>query len=153
MYRWRLSRDPLWSDFEGLQKRMDDLMGVLSSVRTTAGSPLWTPTRLFPLVNVLDLGESFVVSAEIPGIKTDDLDIKFEGDTLSLKGERKPHDIGENSSYHRRERPSGTFQRSLTLPSSVDPEKVKATYKDGVLTVVLGKTTSASPKQITVTSE
>lgn len=153
MYRWRLGRDPFWSDSEGLQKRMDDLMGVLSSVRPTVGNPMWSPTRLFPRVNVLDLGESFVLSAEIPGMKTDDLDIKIEGDTLSLKGERKPHEIGENASYHRRERPSGTFQRSLTLPSSIDPEKVKATYKDGVLTIVIGKTTSASPKQITVTSE
>jgi HSP20 family protein len=110
-------------------------------------------TRLFPLLNVRDARESFVVTAEIPGMKTDDLEIKIEGDTLTLKGERKPEDVGVNASYHRRERATGVFQRSMTLPGKVDADKVNATYKNGVLTVTLAKEKAAVPRQITVKTE
>ena len=86
-------------------------------------------------------------------MKTDDLEIKIEGDTLMLKGERKPQGAGEEISYHRRERAAGTFQRSLTLPVKVDAENVSATYKDGILTVTLQKEKVALPRQITVKAE
>ncbi len=86
-------------------------------------------------------------------MKSDDLEIKIEGDTLMLKGERKPQETGGEISYHRRERATGTFQRSLTLPSKVDAENVSATYKDGVLTVTLQKEKAAQPRQITVKAE
>jgi HSP20 family protein len=132
---------------------MDDLLNVVTGTRRPLLDPLWRGARLFPLLNVRDVDESFVVTAEIPGMKSEDLEIKIEGDTLTLKGERKPQEIGEEISYHRRERATGTFQRSLTLPSKVDAENVNATYKDGVLTVTLQKEKAAQPRQITVKSE
>ncbi|HMK36384.1 MAG TPA: Hsp20/alpha crystallin family protein [Desulfomonilaceae bacterium] len=153
MVRWRLGRDPLWGEFDRLQRDMNDLFGALSGTRRGFTDTLWSGARLFPLLNVIEADDHFVVSAEIPGMKTDDLEIKIEGDTLSLKGERKPYEIGEDESYHRRERATGTFQRSLTLPTRVDPEGVKATYKDGVLIITLHKEKSALPKQITITAE
>lgn len=153
MIRWRIGNDPLWNELDNLQRRMDGLLNAISSWRPTAELPLWGHARLFPLLNVVDLGTQYVVSAEVPGIKTDDLDIKIEGDTLTIKGERKVADGGENASYHRRERAVGMFQRSLTLPKTVDPENVKATYKDGILTVTLTKSAEAVPRQITITSE
>jgi HSP20 family protein len=115
--------------------------------------PLWREARIFPLLNVKELDESYVVTAEIPGMKTEDLDIKVIGDTLTLKGERKPMEIGEGASYHRRERATGTFQRSLTLPGRVEPDGVKANYKNGILTVTLQKEAIAQPKQISITAE
>jgi HSP20 family protein len=153
MFRWKLGRDPYWGEFDRLQRSLDDLFGVLSSGRRPFAGPLWSGARLFPLLNVVQADERYIITAEIPGMKTEDLEIKIEGDTLSLKGERKPYDPGEQASYHRRERAAGTFHRSLTLPTKVDPEDVKATYKDGVLTVSLRKQKATVPKQITITSD
>jgi HSP20 family protein len=132
---------------------MDDLFHAVSGTRKPSLDPLWRGVRLFPLLNVRDLDQSYVVTAEIPGMKTDDLEIKIEGDTLMLKGERKPEEAGEEISYHRRERATGTFQRSLTLPGKVDAENVSATYKDGILTVKLQKEKATLPRQIAVKVE
>ncbi len=136
-----------------LQNQMDDLFTALSGARRPVGERFWRTARLFPLLNVKQGANAYEVTAEIPGMKTEDLEIKVEGDTLTLKGERKPVDIEDDASYHRRERATGTFQRSITLPAKVDAEHVKATYKDGVLTVTLPLEKSALPKQITVSIE
>jgi HSP20 family protein len=153
MFRWRFGTDPTWRELERLQRSMDDLFNAVSSTRKPFLDPLWRGARLFPLLNVRDLDQSYVVTAEIPGMKSDDLEIKIEGDTLILKGERKPQETGKDISYHRRERATGTFQRSLTLPGKVDAENVSATYKDGILTVTLEKEKAALPRQITVKAE
>lgn len=136
-----------------LQNRMDELFTALSGTRRTAPERLWRTARLFPLLNVRQEGTAYEVTAEIPGMKTEDLEIKVEGDTLTLKGERKPVEVEEEASYHRRERATGTFQRSITLPTKIDSEQVKATYKNGVLTVLLPQEKSALPKQITISAE
>jgi HSP20 family protein len=132
---------------------MNELVSAFSSSRRGAADPLWSGARLFPLLNVRQIENAYVVTAEIPGIKTEDLEIKIDGDTLTLKGERRPYETGEGASYHRRERATGTFQRSLTLPAKIDSEAVTANYKDGVLTITLQKEKAAVPKQITVTTE
>jgi HSP20 family protein len=153
MFRWRFGTDPTWRELERLQRSMDDLFNAVSGTRKPFLDPLWRGARLFPLLNVRDLDQSYVVTAEIPGMKSDDLEIKIEGDTLMLKGERKPQEAGEEISYHRRERATGTFQRSLTLPGKVDAENVSATYKDGILKVTLQKEKATLPRQITVKVE
>jgi HSP20 family protein len=153
MIRWRLGRDPVWGEFDRLQREMNYLFNALTGTGKAFTDTLWSGAKLFPLLNVNEVDDHFVVTAEIPGMKTEDLEIKIEGDTLSLKGERKPCELSEGSSHHRRERATGAFQRSLTLPTRVDPEGVKATYKDGVLMINLRKEKTAVPKQITVTSE
>lgn len=153
MVRWRFGTDPFWSELDSLQKRMDGLLNAVTSSKPLQRLPLWGHARLFPLLNVKDAGTEFVVTAEIPGINRDDLDIRIEGDTLTIKGERKAVEVGENASYHRRERALGVFQRSLTLPSVVDPDNVKANYKDGILSVTLTKSAAAVPRQITISSE
>lgn len=149
MFRWRFGGDP-WTEMNRLKREMDYLVGALSTPRAETAVPMWTPARLFPLMNVVQRDNDFVVTAEIPGVKGDDLEINVEGDTLSLKGERKPEDPGANASYHRRERASGTFQRSLTLPRKIDAENVKASYQNGVLTVTLPIEKAELPKQISV---
>ncbi len=148
----RMRRDPWWiQEVDRLRREMNRLVEGVSG-RPFSGIPGFE-TRLFPLLNVRDTRDSFVVTAEIPGMKTDDLEIKIEGDTLTLKGERKPEDMTAEVSYHRRERAKGIFQRSLTLPGKVDPDKVNATYKNGVLTVTLVKEKAAVPRQIAVKTE
>lgn len=153
MVRWRFGTDPFWTELDSLQKRMDGLLNAVTPSRPAQRLPLWGNARLFPLLNVRDAGAHYVLTAEIPGINREDLDIRIEGDTLTIKGERKAVDGGDDASYHRRERALGVFQRSLTLPSAVDPENVKAIYKDGVLSVTLTKSAAAVPRQITITSE
>jgi len=153
MPTWGITRDPLWGDFNRLRREMDSLFTALTGTSRRAGEPLWREVRLFPLLNVSRQGDGFMVTAELPGVKTEDLEIKVEGDTLSLKGERRPHDAGEEVSYHRRERTGGTFQRSLALPTRIDAENVKASYKNGVLTITLPIEKAELPKQISVATE
>ena len=153
MFGWSTERGPIWSEFDRLQRGADDLFTALAGYRKPTLEAPWRRARLFPLLNLKQIENSYVITAEIPGMKTDDLEIKIEGDTLTLKGERKPLELDEGASYHRRERATGSFHRSLTLPTKIDPENVNATYKDGVLTVTLEKEKETLPKQIPVKTE
>lgn len=144
---WKQGHDPVWADFARLRRQLDDFV---TSRDKSFWRPLWGESRLFPLLNVTESDMAFEVTAEIPGMRTDDLEIKIESDTLSLKGERKPEEVDQGVSFHRRERATGSFQRSITLPSKVDSEKVTASYKNGVLNITLTKETPHEPKQITV---
>ena len=114
----------------------------------TRGSRLlsgWTPA--------LDLHEdkdNFVVTVELPGMAKEDIDISLHDGSLSISGERKSEEKFENAEVYRAERFAGRFQRTVTLPAPVAPDKVKAQYKDGILTVTLPKTEEAKPKRIDV---
>ena len=91
-----------------------------------------------------------VLKAEVPGIRKEDLDLRVEDNTLTLSGSRREDKDVRKEHYHRVERAYGTFSRSFSLPSTIDTGKVRADYKDGVLTVTLPKTEEAKPKQIDV---
>ncbi len=105
--------------------------------------------RQFPTVNVWDEGELLVAEAELPGLKSDDLDVSVVGGELMIKGERKPV-VEEGTSYHRRERGTGAFTRLLRLPVEVDAGRVEATLRDGILTVRMPKAEAARPRKISV---
>ncbi len=105
---------------------------------------------VFPPVNVYDDGDNYVVSAEIPGVDSENLSIEATANNLKLKGERKRTDDVEGRSYHRQERDHGVFSRSVELPASIDPDKVQARYENGVLEVVLPKAESSKPRQIAI---
>jgi HSP20 family protein len=153
MFGWGLRRDPFWSEFTRIQRGLDDLARQMTGAGRSYFDPWIRTARIFPLLNVVKTDNSFIITAEIPGIDPDDLEVKVEGDTLTLKGERKPEQLGEGVSYHRRERTSGTFHRSLSLPSNVESEEVKANYTDGILTITLPMAKAELPKQIAVTTE
>jgi HSP20 family protein len=130
-----------------MRREMDRLFGSFwGGASPTSGS------GVFPAFNVREDGEKYYVEAEIPGIKPEDIDIAVEGNTLTIRGERKSDGM-ENAGYHRRERKAGKFQKALTLPAEVNGEAVGAEYKEGVLRVVLPKAEHAKPKKITVKSE
>ena len=101
-----------------------------------------------PAVEVFDKEDKLIVKAELPGMKMDDLELTALRNRISVSGKREIP--VEEASYHRREREGGTFSRSVTLPSEIDGERVGASYKDGVLTIVLPKREEAKPRQITV---
>jgi HSP20 family protein len=136
------------SPFDELE-RMRRELGRLAGDFT--GSVFRLPTAgVFPLVNVTEDANAYYVRAELPGVKTDELEISVTGETLTLSGERKLSEESEKASYHRREREAGSFSRVISLPTRLDVDKVKAQAEDGVLTVVLPKAESAKPRQIAV---
>lgn len=103
-----------------------------------------------PALDLYEDKDHLTVKAELPGMNKDDIDIAIEDGVLSISGERKHEEKHTESESYRSERFYGRFNRSLTLPKPVDVDKVKAAYKDGVLTVTLPKTEAAKPKQIEV---
>jgi HSP20 family protein len=105
---------------------------------------------VFPAINVSEDKDSIYVRAELPGMKSKDLDITMENDTLTIAGEREMATEDDSVSYHRREREWGAFRRSFSLPTPVDADNVKAGYLDGILTVTLAKAPEARPRQIAI---
>jgi HSP20 family protein len=109
-----------------------------------SGRP-WTPA-----VDVLETDNELIIKADLPQVDMKDIQVEIENGTLTLKGERKFESEEKAQGYHRIERSYGTFARYFTLPDSVDTEKVKADYKNGVLTVSLPKKEIAKPRSIKV---
>ena len=103
-----------------------------------------------PAVDVYEDASKLVLKFEVPGIRPEDLDIRVEGRTLSVRGERKFESDHKEENYHRVERRFGSFVRSFTLPATVDTENVQAETENGVLQLTLNKKAEAKPKQIQV---
>lgn len=137
-----------WSAFDRLPSLRDELNRLFDFALPTRDSGLfsgWTPA-----LDVYDEKDNFVVKAELPGLKKEDIDINVHNGILTISGERK-HEVEEKEGQtFRSERYFGRFQRSVTLPAAVDMSKVKASYKDGVLTIDLPKAEEAKPKQIAI---
>ncbi len=120
-----------------------DSINRLFSDQTTARP--WTPA-----VDILETENELVLKADIPGVEMKDVDIQLENGTLTIKGERRFEKEEKEKGFHRLERSYGSFVRYFTLPDTVDPEKVKAEYNAGVLTVSLPKKEIAKPRAIKV---
>jgi HSP20 family protein len=106
----------------------------------------------YPSLNVWTNEEGLNVTAEVPGVSPEDIEIGVVGDTLTLSGTRKPEELVENARYHRQERGYGDFTRSLQLPFPVDVNKVDATFHNGVLMVAMPRAEADKPRKITVKS-
>jgi HSP20 family protein len=103
----------------------------------------------YPPLELVDGGDNLTITAELPGVNKDEVELTVLGDTLTIAGEKKlPAEDG--ASYIRHERPHGTFRRLVDLPYSVAQDKIKASYKDGILTITLPKAEEAKPRQIAV---
>ena len=102
-----------------------------------------------PQVDVAETQDKILVRAEIPGVKQDQIQIEFENGLLTLRGERR-FEKQDGVSWHRVERTYGSFSRSFTLPRTVDPERISASYRDGVLEIEVPKKEEAKPKQIRI---
>jgi HSP20 family protein len=103
-----------------------------------------------PALDIFEDKDSLIVTAELPGMKKEDIDISLHDGALTISGERKNEKEYDGAQTSRSERFFGRFQRSVTLPKAVDADQVKATYKDGILTVTLPKAAEAKPRQIEV---
>jgi HSP20 family protein len=103
-----------------------------------------------PVVDVYDNDDSIVIKAELPGIDKEGIEIDVKDRVLTLKGERSSENEVKNDNYYRRERSFGKFERAFNLPADVDPDKIKADYKDGVLKIDIPKPEEKKPRQITI---
>jgi len=106
---------------------------------------LWAPP-----VDIYETEDKIVLKAELPEIDKKDVDIKVDDNTLTIQGERKFDKDTKKENYHRIERAYGKFSRSFSLPNTIDKEKIKATYKDGILELIMPKKEESKPKQISV---
>jgi HSP20 family protein len=103
----------------------------------------------YPLMNVFRKGDDFIIIAELPGVKKSDLEVQVKGRTLRLAG-TKTVSYPEKASVHRRERLAGRFDRAVTMPVEIEPDGVKAEYRDGILALFLPRAESDKPKTIKV---
>lgn len=131
-----------WEALRDLRQEVEQILGGGDAVRG------WGPGAAFPPINLYDAGDRYVLTAELPGLTPEELDLSILGETLTLRGDRKrPAGIGEES-YRRRERGFGRWARSVSLPERVDPDRVTAEFARGVLTVVVPKAEASRPRQI-----
>lgn len=138
--RWGSSRGIIFLH-ERMGQIFDDAIAALS-----AGSRLhsiWTPP-----CDICETSRDFIIKAETPGVKLDDVLLEIKGAEVTIAGEKKRAQSASHSCYHRVERNSGKFHRSFTLPRGVDEKKVSAFLKDGVLTVTLPKQKAKKPASI-----
>jgi len=142
MYR-RYRTPSLWREMNRLQRDMKRLFSDFYP-----GHNQSAPS--FPAINIWAGENNALVTAEIPGIDKDDLEINVTGDVLSVIGERKLKDVPEGTHYHRQERTFGKFNRSIQLPYTVDVKKIEATFNNGVLQIDLPRIEEEKPKKITV---
>jgi HSP20 family protein len=105
-----------------------------------------------PAVDILEKEGNLILRAELPGMNEKEIDLKLEGNTLTLKGERKMDKEDKKNNYHRVESFYGSFTRSFRLPETVDLEKISADYKNGVLTVTIPQRPEIRPREIPVST-
>lgn len=137
------------SDVALLQNRLNSIFHDFALPERGGKESLETGSFV-PAIDVYEDAQKVVVKVEVPGIKQENLDVRVENQTLTIKGERKFEAEEKEENFHRIERRFGSFVRSFTVPQTVDTESVTATYDAGVLTVTLAKKTEAKPKQIKI---
>lgn len=142
----RLSRfwDP-WRQLDRLQREMDRAF-------SDVGSPVFSRSANYPPINIWHDDEDLMLTAEVPGLSADDIDITVQGDRLTLRGELPEEEVGEEETVHRNERFTGKFSRTIQLPFQVDAEKTEASYEKGNLTLKLTRPEEQKPRKVTVKS-
>jgi HSP20 family protein len=136
--------------FNPLHQLRHEMDRLVSGVLGPTIDGIWpNALRGQPAVNLWDIGECLKVEMELPGIKNDQIDISVSGNELTVRVDR-PEVVEENVTYHRRERPAGSFSRVLELPCDVKTDAVEAELRDGVLTLTLPKAEIAKPRKINI---
>ena len=140
-----------WERVEGvnrIQSRINELFeDALGRTRAqqSAAAGVW-----YPPVDILESKDSYLIRAELPGMRKEDLKTEVNEGILTLSGERKLEEPASGVEYHRVERVTGKFSRSFHVPQTVNPDGIKATYKDGILEVQVPKADEAKPRQIAI---
>lgn len=145
-----LKRKEVWDPFDLLNNLQTDINKAFT--RSLVRENPWV--RSFtPAIEIKEESDKFLVHADMPGLKKEDLTISVEGNLLTIQGERKTESDNKSQGYHYSERSYGSFSRSVELPTEVVADKVKASYKNGVLEIMLPKSENVQKKQIDVKVE
>jgi HSP20 family protein len=143
--RW----DP-FKELDEVQNRLSTLFDRVATRRQQVGNEVMTVAEWSPLVDITEDDREYLIKAELPEVKKEDVKVTVENGVLTITGERKFEKEEKGKKYHRIERAYGNFIRSFTLPDDADANKVSAEFKDGVLSVRVSKSDTAKPKQIEV---
>ena len=140
-----------WDQVEGvnrIQSRINELFE--DTFGRTRAQPSANAGAWYPPVDILESKDSYLVRAELPGMRKEDLKTEVNEGIMTLSGERKFEEPASGVEYHRVERVTGKFSRSFYLPQTVKHEGIKATYRDGILEVQVPKADEAKPRQIDI---
>ena len=140
--------DP-WREIDDLFHRYTRAVGM----PRTGNQASMEPGDWSPQVDIAETDKEFVIKAEIPEVKKEDVKVTVENGVLTIRGERKQETEEKGKKFHRIERHYGSFTRSFTLPDNVDAANIKASFKDGMLGLTIQKTAEAKPKSIEVKVE
>jgi HSP20 family protein len=146
LIRYRPRRD--WDPFARLQELQDEMSRLFDWSLTHV--PVRDAGVISIATDIYEEKDNIIVKAELPGLTRDDIEILLQDNVLTLRGEKKSETEVKEENFYRMERSYGKFERSFELPAKVDPNKVAATFKDGVLRITLPKSEEAKPKQIKV---
>ncbi len=135
-----------------LQREIDNLYDRFFGPNYLQSSCLFGKGKWDPIIDISEGRKDITVKAEIPGIETKDFDISIDGRLLTIRGEKKQEHKQEEETYFRVERSYGNFNRTIQLPAEVNPEKVDATYKRGILKIKLRKSKEHESKRIKITT-
>ncbi len=147
LVRWRPRRE--WDPFADFLDLRDEINHLFSHALTRT-TPALAEVKWAPAIDLAIKNGNVVLTADIPGLSRDDIDISVQNNVLTLKGQKKREKETKEENYYSLERTFGSFQRTIELPTDVDSSKVKAAYRDGVLEIVLPQVESAKPKRIKV---
>ncbi|MDP1948398.1 MAG: Hsp20/alpha crystallin family protein [Nitrospirota bacterium] len=149
--RWEpvLTRWNPFKELEDMEKRLSGYFGR-AAVRTEGGKEAMTVAEWSPRVDITEDDKEYVIKADLPDVKKEDIKLTVQDNVMSISGERKYEKEEKGKKYHRVERSYGSFMRSFTVPDDADASKVSAEYKDGVLNAHLPKSEKAKAKSIEV---
>lgn len=141
-----------WNPAQDLMRMREEMNRVFGQFfREGEGEEgTWLTGAWTPPVDIHETEEALILKAELPGFSKDDVHVELHNNRLTLRGERKHETEVKEEQYHRRERAYGSFQRSFQLPTTIDQEKVMASFKDGILELRLPKSEKAKPKRIAI---
>ena len=144
LVRWNPRRE-LFGLHNSINRMFNDFFSP--TVRSDEAVSIWGWN---PVVDIYENEENIVIKAELPGVDKNDIVVDVKGRVLTLKGERSTDNAMKEDNYYRQERSYGKFERAFALPVEVDPDKIKADYKDGVLKIDIPKTEENKPRQVTI---
>ncbi|HWA27176.1 MAG TPA: Hsp20/alpha crystallin family protein [Lacunisphaera sp.] len=141
-----------WNPFQELEQMHARLSSLFEGGRQNgrAGHNLPALETWAPVVDIVEDDRAYLVKAELPGIRKEDVQVTLEDGVLTISGERKQEHEEKTRKFHRVERSYGSFTRSFGLPDNIDAEKIEARFRDGILAVAIAKSESARPRQIEV---
>jgi HSP20 family protein len=145
LIRWEPARE-----LQTIQQEMNRLFGTFFDSPSGPGNGVSAARRWIPAMDLVEEDQHYVLRADLPGVKEEDVKVEFEDHVLTISGERRSSSEERKEGYQRLERAYGTFTRSLTLPDGVDAEAIEASFEDGVLEVRVPKPQQPEPRRVAI---